>query len=167
MASGIVEGSSLFHAMNKLMYKFDELEERIFDAFIVTLPHDACISGTALAFSQPQHERPFPYYFDQYDRFAFDNRSLLASLVSETDKANPGGVTTILPVAMYTLNLVRTSPTNDRTKQHRVLHCLVLQCCLALQSHRAWSKCLRLHVTPPKPICRNLFIGLGNQYRKN
>jgi hypothetical protein len=113
MASGIVEGSSLFHTMNKLMYKFDELEKKylMLLLLLVTLPHDACISGTAPTFSQPQHERPFHYYFDQYDRFAFDNQSLLASLVSKTDKANPGGVTTILPVAMYTPNLVHTSPT--------------------------------------------------------
>jgi hypothetical protein len=35
-ASGIAEDSPLFHVMNKLMSKFDELEERMFDAPIAT-----------------------------------------------------------------------------------------------------------------------------------
>jgi hypothetical protein len=48
------------------MYKFDELDERMFGALIVTLPHVAHTSESAPAFSQPQYERPFHYYLDQY-----------------------------------------------------------------------------------------------------
>jgi len=33
--------------MNKLMSKFDELEERIFGTPVVTLPHDAYTCGSA------------------------------------------------------------------------------------------------------------------------
>jgi hypothetical protein len=39
--------------MNKIMSKFDELEERMFGAPIVTLPHVAHTSESTLAFSQP------------------------------------------------------------------------------------------------------------------
>jgi hypothetical protein len=34
-------------------------------------------------------------------------------------------------------------------QQHHMLHCLILRCCLALQSHQTWFQCLRLHVMPP------------------
>ena len=47
-AHGSTEDSLLFHAMNRIMSKFDELEERIFGAPIVTLPHAAHISESAL-----------------------------------------------------------------------------------------------------------------------
>ena len=46
-ASEIIEGSPLYHAMNKLISKFDELEKRVFGASVVTLPHDAYTSGSA------------------------------------------------------------------------------------------------------------------------
>jgi hypothetical protein len=52
--------------MNKIMSKFDELEETMFGAPIATSPRTAHISESALAFSQPQYERPFHYYLDQY-----------------------------------------------------------------------------------------------------
>jgi hypothetical protein len=39
--------------MNKIMSKFDELEEKMFGAPIVTLPHSAHTGESALAFSQP------------------------------------------------------------------------------------------------------------------
>jgi hypothetical protein len=48
------------------MSKFDELEERMFGAPIATSPHAAHISELAPAFSQPQYERLFHYYLDQY-----------------------------------------------------------------------------------------------------
>jgi hypothetical protein len=83
--------------MNKIMSKFDELEERMFDAHIVTLPHVVHTSESAPAFSQPQYERPLHYYLDQHGRFVYDNQSELASLAPETDRANFGGVSTKLP----------------------------------------------------------------------
>ena len=83
--------------MNKLMSKFDEIEERMFGAPIIILPHDAHISESDPAFSQPQYERPFHYYLDQHGRFVFDNQSELASLAPKTDWANSGGVSTKLP----------------------------------------------------------------------
>ena len=46
-AHGSTEDSLLFHAMNRIMSKFDELEERIFGAPVVTLPHDAYTCGSA------------------------------------------------------------------------------------------------------------------------
>jgi hypothetical protein len=52
-AHGSTKDSPLFHVMNKIMSKFDELEERMFGAPIVTLPHVAHTSDSALAFSQP------------------------------------------------------------------------------------------------------------------
>jgi hypothetical protein len=51
-AHGSTEDSPLFHVMNKIMSKFDELEERIFGAPIVTLPHAAHTGESASAFSQ-------------------------------------------------------------------------------------------------------------------
>jgi hypothetical protein len=65
--------------MNKLMSKFDELEGRMFGAPIFTLPHDAHTSELALAFSRPEYERSFHYYFDQCGRSIFYNQSELAS----------------------------------------------------------------------------------------
>ena len=56
-AHGSTEDSLLFHDMNKIMSKFDELEERMLGAPIVTLPHAAYTSESALTFSQPQYER--------------------------------------------------------------------------------------------------------------
>jgi hypothetical protein len=50
-AHGSTEDSTLFHVMNKIMSKFDELEEMMFGAPNVTLPHAAYISESALAFS--------------------------------------------------------------------------------------------------------------------
>jgi hypothetical protein len=82
--------------MNKIMSKFDELEERMFGAPIVTLPHAAHTSESAPAFSQPQYEKLFHYDLDQHGRFVSDNQSELASSVPETDRANLGGVTTKL-----------------------------------------------------------------------
>jgi hypothetical protein len=95
-AHGSIKDSPLFHIMNKIMSKFDELEERMFDAPIVTLPHAAHTSESAPAFSQPQYERPFHYDLDQHDRFVSDNQSELASSAPKTDRANLGGVTTKL-----------------------------------------------------------------------
>jgi hypothetical protein len=46
-SSEIIESSPLYDAMNKLMYKFNELEERIYSAPVDTLPHDAYTSGSA------------------------------------------------------------------------------------------------------------------------
>jgi hypothetical protein len=46
------------------MFKFDELEERMFGALIVTLPHVAHTSESVLAFNQPQYARLFHYYLD-------------------------------------------------------------------------------------------------------
>ena len=71
-AHGSTEDSLLFHDMNKIMSKFDELEERMLGAPIVTLPHAAHISESARAFSQP-YWRLFHYYLDQHGRFVFDN----------------------------------------------------------------------------------------------
>ena len=89
--------SPLFDIMIKTMSEFDKLEERMFSTPIATLPHGAHISESALAFSQPQYERPFHYYLDQHGRFIFDNQSELASSAPETDRANSGGVNTKLP----------------------------------------------------------------------
>jgi hypothetical protein len=83
--------------MNKNMSKFDELEERMFGAPIVTLPYVANTSESAMAFSQPQYERPFHYYLDQHGIFVYDNQSELVSLAPETDRANSEGVSTKLP----------------------------------------------------------------------
>jgi hypothetical protein len=77
-AHGSTEDSPPFHFMNKIMSKFDELEKRMFGAPIVTLPHVAHTSELALAFSQPQYERPFHYYLHQHSRFVYDNQSELA-----------------------------------------------------------------------------------------
>jgi hypothetical protein len=96
-AHGSIEDSSLFHVMNKIMFKFDELEERMFGVPIVTLPHVAHTSESAPTFSQPQYGRPFHCYLDQHGRFVYDNQSELASSAPETDKANSGGVSTKLP----------------------------------------------------------------------
>jgi hypothetical protein len=95
--SGITEGSPLFHAMNKFMSKFNKLEERMFGAPFATSSHAAYISKLAPAFSQPQYERPFHNYYDQYGRLVFDNQSELASSAHETDRANSGGASTIPP----------------------------------------------------------------------
>jgi hypothetical protein len=51
----------------------------------------------APAFSQPQYERPFYYYFDQHGRVIAKSQSKLASLARETDRASSGGATTIPP----------------------------------------------------------------------
>jgi hypothetical protein len=96
-ALGIVEDSPLFHTMVKLMSRLNELEERKFGAPLATSPHAAYISESAPAFSQPQYDRPFHYYHDEYGRFAFDNQSALASSASETDTANSGVVSAKLP----------------------------------------------------------------------
>jgi hypothetical protein len=90
-AHGSTEDSPLFHVMNKIVSKFDELEERMFGALIVTLPHVAHTSELAPAFSQPQYERLFHYYLDQYGRFVYDNQSELVSSAPETDRTNSGG----------------------------------------------------------------------------
>jgi hypothetical protein len=68
-AHGSTEDSPLFHVMNKIMSKFDELEERMFGAPSVTLPHVAHTSESALTFSQPRYKRPFHYYLDQRGKF--------------------------------------------------------------------------------------------------
>ena len=80
--------SPLFDIMIKTMSEFDKLEERIFSTPIATLPHAAHISESALAFSQPQYERPFDYYLDEHGRFVFDNQSELTSFAPETERAN-------------------------------------------------------------------------------
>jgi len=90
-ASGIAGGSPLFHIMNKLMSKFNDLEERMFGAPIAILPHVTYTSESPLAFSQPQYERPFYYYFDQCGRLIFENQSELAFSMPETDRANSRG----------------------------------------------------------------------------
>jgi len=61
-AHGFTEDCPLFHAMNRIMSKFDELEEMMFGAPNVSLPHATYISESAPTFSQPQYERPFHYY---------------------------------------------------------------------------------------------------------
>ena len=72
-AHGSTEDSLLFHAMNRIMSKFDDLEERMLGAPIVTLPHAAHTSESASAFSQPQYERSFHYYLDQHSMFVSHN----------------------------------------------------------------------------------------------
>jgi len=106
--NGITKDSPLYHAMNMLMSKFHELEERMFGAVVATLPHDPFTSGLAPIASQPQYGRPFHYHYDQ-NRLVFDNLSKLASSVTEIDGAKLGEVSTILPAATYTPNSVRTS----------------------------------------------------------
>jgi hypothetical protein len=69
----------------------------MFGASIATLPHVAHTSESSSAFSQPQYERPFHCYLDQFGRFACDNQSKLAFWAPETDRANFGGVSTKLP----------------------------------------------------------------------
>jgi hypothetical protein len=78
-AHGSTEDCPLFHVMNKIMSKFDELEERMFGDPNVSLPHATYISESALTFSQPQYERPFHYDLNQHGRFVFDNQSALPS----------------------------------------------------------------------------------------
>ena len=78
------------------MSKFDELEERMLGAPIVTLPHAAYTSESAPAFSQPQYERAFHYYLDHHSMFVSDNQYELASSAPETNKVNSGGVSTKL-----------------------------------------------------------------------
>ena len=46
-ASGIIKDSPLYHAINMLMSRFDELEKRMFGAPFVTLPYDAYTSVSA------------------------------------------------------------------------------------------------------------------------
>jgi hypothetical protein len=96
-AHGSTEVSPIFHVMNKIISKFDELDERMFGAPIVILPHVAHTSELVPAVSQPQYERPFHYYLDQHGRFVYDNQSELASSAPETDRANSRGVRTKLP----------------------------------------------------------------------
>jgi hypothetical protein len=50
------------------MSKFDELEERIFDAPVVTLPHDAYTCGSTPPASQHQYGKLFHYHYDQNHR---------------------------------------------------------------------------------------------------
>jgi hypothetical protein len=95
-AHGSTKDSPLYHVMNKIMSKFDELEEMMFGAPIVTLPHVAHTSELAPAFCQPQYERPFHYYLDQHVRFVYDNQSELASSAPKTDRDTSGGVSTKL-----------------------------------------------------------------------
>jgi hypothetical protein len=110
------------------MSKFDELEERMFGAPIVTLPHVAHTSESASAFNQPQYERSFHYYLDQHGRFIYDNQSELVSSVPETNRVNSGGVSTKLPAESYCYfvqddklifrkkpELVSSTPETDRT----------------------------------------------------
>ena len=59
--NGITKDSPLYHAMNMLMIRFDELEKRKFGAPIVTLSYD----GSAPFASQPQYRRQFHYHYDQ------------------------------------------------------------------------------------------------------
>jgi hypothetical protein len=94
-AHGSTEDSPLFHVMNKIISKFDELEEMMFGAPIVILPHVAHTSESVPAISQPQYERPFHYHLDQHGRFVYDNQSELASSAPKTDRANSRGVSTI------------------------------------------------------------------------
>ena len=61
---GITEDSPLFYTMVKMNSAFDKLEEGIFGTPITTSPHVGHTCESALAFSQPQYERPFYYYFD-------------------------------------------------------------------------------------------------------
>jgi len=95
-AQGSTEDSLLFHAMNRIMSKCDDLEERLLGAPIVTLPHAAHTSESAPAFSQPQYERAFHYYLDHHSMFVSDNQSELASSAPETNRVNSGGVSTKL-----------------------------------------------------------------------
>jgi hypothetical protein len=61
-ASGITKDSPLYHAMNMLMTRLDELEKTKFGVPIVTLPYD----GLAPFASQPQYRRLFHYHYDHY-----------------------------------------------------------------------------------------------------
>jgi hypothetical protein len=65
--------------MVKVNSTFDKLEEGIFDTPIATSPHVGHTSESAPAFSQPQYERPFYYYFDQHGRVIAKTQSKLAS----------------------------------------------------------------------------------------
>jgi len=85
---GITEDSALYYTMVKMNSAFDKLEEGIFGTPITTSPHVGHTSESDPAFSQPQYERPFYYYLDQHGRFVSDNQSKLASLASETYRAN-------------------------------------------------------------------------------
>jgi hypothetical protein len=94
---GITEDSPLFYTMVKVNSTFDKLEEGIFDTPIAASPHVGHTSELAPAFSQPQYERPFYYYFDQHGRVIAKSQSKLASSARETDRASSGGATTIPP----------------------------------------------------------------------
>jgi hypothetical protein len=81
--------------MVKVNSTFDKLEEGIFDTPIATSPHVGRTSESVLAFSQPQYERLFYYYFNQNGRVIAKSQSKLASSVSEIDRVSSGGATTI------------------------------------------------------------------------
>jgi hypothetical protein len=75
---GITKDSPLFYSMVKMNSAFDKLEEGMFGTPITTSPHVAHTSESTSAFSQPQYERPFYYYFDQHGRLISKSRSKLA-----------------------------------------------------------------------------------------
>ena len=85
---GITKDSLLLYTMVKLSFAFDKLVEGMFGTSITTSPHIAHTNESALAFSQPQYERPFDYYLDEHGRFVFDNQSELTSFAPETERAN-------------------------------------------------------------------------------
>jgi hypothetical protein len=83
---GITEDSPLFYSMVRMNSAFDKLEEGMFGTPITTSPHVAHTSESALAFRQPQYERPFYYYFDQHGRLISKSQSKLASSAPKTDR---------------------------------------------------------------------------------
>jgi hypothetical protein len=58
-ASEIIEGSPLYHAMNKLISKFDELEKRVFGVLLLL-----CLMMHILV-DQPLLWKLFHYHYDQ------------------------------------------------------------------------------------------------------
>ena len=74
---GITEDSPLFYTMVKMNSAFDKLEVGIFGTPITTSLHVGHTSESASAFSQPQYERPFYYYFDQHGRLISKSQSKL------------------------------------------------------------------------------------------
>jgi hypothetical protein len=58
-ASEIIEGSPLYHAMNKLISKFDEIQRRVFGMLLLL-----CLMMHIIV-DQPRLRRLFHYHYDQ------------------------------------------------------------------------------------------------------
>jgi hypothetical protein len=113
----------------------------------------------------PHGKRLSYYYFDQNSKLIFRKKPELVSSAPETDRTNSGGVSTILPMATYTPNLVCTSQTDDGTAApHASLpHIMVLP---NSPKSSCMTPSLRFHVMHPKLIHKNLLISFGNQKDK-